>query len=84
MINGVPTTHGFCTDHGLIRFTLKGKDSTMTREDAKRYYHQCKELLDGSVPDAHIKYPADHPERLKYEKKMAELVKKFPGIENQK
>jgi hypothetical protein len=82
LINGEPRTHGFCSEHGLIRFTLRGnKMIDIDRETAKRYYHQTKELLEGSAEDAHMRYTDNHPERIKYEKKMAELVKKFLGID---
>jgi hypothetical protein len=46
----------------------------MDRTEAQQYYNQCRENLRA--------YPEKHSERLKYEKKMAELVKRFPGIEN--
>jgi hypothetical protein len=45
----------------------------MNREGAKQEYHQYRELLRA--------YPAEHRERLAYEAKMADMAKKFPGIE---
>ena len=40
LINGEPVTHGFCIEHGLIRFVLKGKDSTMHDPDKITYVYR--------------------------------------------
>jgi hypothetical protein len=53
----------------------------MTREEAQKKYHQIAAMLEGSAEDAHMPYPENSVERIKYEKKMAELVEKFPGID---
>lgn len=47
----------------------------MNREEAKQKYYQYRELLGV--------YPTEHKERLKYEAKMAEMAKNFPGIERE-
>ena len=52
----------------------------MTCEDAERIYHQCRDMLDGRGYGCTMAYPAGHPERLKYEAAMADLLKRFPGI----
>ena len=48
----------------------------MTREEARQKYHQYRETLRA--------YPDDHRERLAYEAIMAEMARKFPGIESEK
>jgi hypothetical protein len=53
----------------------------MTREDAERIYHQCRDMLDGRGYGCTMAYPINQPERLKYEAAMAELLKRFPGID---
>ena len=45
----------------------------MDRTEAQQYYRECRENLRA--------YPKKHSERILYEKKMAELVEKFPGID---
>jgi len=47
----------------------------MTRDEAKQKYHQYRETIRA--------YPDDHQERIKYEAIMAEMAKKFPGIEKE-
>lgn len=45
----------------------------MTRSDAKIFITQCREIL--------LHYPENHQERVKYEARIEELKKQYPGIE---
>jgi hypothetical protein len=80
IVNSEPVSAGACQKHGVIIFRIGEK---MNREEARRYYHQTAAMLEGSAPDAYMAYPEGHPERIKYETKMAKIAKEFPGIEKE-